>query len=207
MSDSPENDLQTFEIRPDPEHMSKPKNTPPPVKPPRVARQPAPPPAPEEPGAFETAFASMIDRHIASGNEVALNTIDFMQKYVDEMAPEKKVGNDEGAEKQQKFFRSLRSLIEKSSTEDFRRAWNIVLAFFWRYKKGALGEQYVNRFAEFWPPKDDSLTAYQRIVNLALVSSDPQQRNGVARRVNINKTMEVGFTETGRSNIITFYAS
>lgn len=156
---------------------------------------------------YEKEFDTLIDSGIEHGSNVTVRLIEFLQKYVEDMSPTRIVKDSWGAKRQQQFFQALHTAIEKSDPEEFNQNWMVVLSFFHRYKTGALGIRYVNRFAEFWPEQDDRLTAFQRIINLIILSEDPANRHLVTKRVSLTKTMEVGFTEAGRSNIVQFYSN
>ncbi|HXQ32681.1 MAG TPA: hypothetical protein VN843_01540 [Anaerolineales bacterium] len=154
---------------------------------------------------FIKAFDDLIARTLIIAPTPLKETIYFMQKYVIKMAPEQNNDSTTGASNQLLFFRTLKNLIERSTPETFNKSWNIVLSFFWRYKNGALGERYVNRFSEDWTMGDPNLTYFQRLINLCLVSANPSERLKVTKKVNVPKTVEAGFTPSGVQNILQFY--
>lgn len=182
-------------------HPSKPKVTPPRA----VVGTPIKPPDPVIESDYSKSFREMIERTLKTGSPLLVSTITFMQEYVVKMAPDQRNNGIPAADYQLSFFRILKSLIDKSAPEDFTKNWNVILAFFWNYKNGALGERYVNRFSEYWARGDLNLAYYQRLINLCLVSSDPNERANVTRIVNVSKTVESGYTPTGVQNILQFY--
>jgi len=157
---------------------------------------------------FTKDFNALIERSLALNDPLKTELITFMQQYVTDMAPGttmSKTGGIPGANYQLSFCRMLIKVIEKSPPEDFRRNWIIVLSFFWQYKKAALGERYINRFSEYWMKDDPNLTVFQRLMNLCLVSANPETRGQVLSRVDIVKTTSLVFTETGKQNVLLFY--
>lgn len=159
-----------------------------------------------EPDPFMVAFEAKL-KEAEKLNDVLTNELMlFMADYVLSMAPGVNIDLRAGAAKQKAFFKMLQKVIEKSTIDTFKTNWIIVLSYFWAYRRDkALGERYVNRFSEYWQNKDEDLTAYQRIVNLCLLSANPAERSKVLKQVDINKTLEIGFTEVGRNNVKTFY--
>lgn len=162
-----------------------------------------PPPPPEDP--YIKIFEEIINRASVNATDLLSSTIKFMEEYVVKMAPGVNNHGIPAADYQLQFFRILKAAIDKTPIEEFNKTWNIVLAFFWRYKEGALSPYHVNRFAENWNNGDRNLIAYQRIVNLCLISADPAERSKVNRRVNVPKTVESGFTPAGMQNILQYY--
>lgn len=178
-------------------------------------------PEPVLPSQFEKDFQNLIDRTISQGDPISLKILDFMDSYLKDMKPGSALTNFKmdasdkvttkrmgavAAQRQLKFFKSLMDVIENTPAEDFKKNWIIILSYFYRYKNEAFGERYVNRFAEFWDTNDDRLKAFQRLVNLITLSANPAERHLAIQRVNLPKTMELEFTESGRNNIGQFYA-
>lgn len=166
----------------------------------------------------EQVFDTLIDITIEEGSDLAVELVEFMQRYVVEMdvevAPpsgksdEKNLRRNEiFAKRQLRFFRTILAVVEKSDPEDFVKTWIVLIAFFRRYKNGALSVRKVFRFAEYWTENKDELIAYQRIVNLLLLSTDVEQRRNVSKNVDILKTTEFCFTDAGRSNIALYYTT
>lgn len=154
---------------------------------------------------FELEFEDMIRRYLKNGPESTITLINNIQKYVEVMDPKKQMSPVDGAKMQMGLWKTLSNVIEKTSNEEFRKNWVVVLSFFHRYRHGVFSPRYINRYAEEWPSNDDNLKAFQRLVNLIELSSNPNERSMILKRVNIHKTLEVGFSESGRTNLIQFY--
>ena len=156
----------------------------------------------------------MVEKVRASNDPLLLGFIEFMSGdekttmgYISAMDPKNiaPLAKIPGATMQKNFFLAMRKVIEKSPPGAFRKNWSVVLAYFYRYREGVLNERYVNRFSEYWQNKDPMVPVFQKLVNLCLVSRDPKDRQTAAKHVDINRTMEIGYSPTGESNIKQFY--
>ncbi len=158
----------------------------------------------------EDPFIKVFEDHIAKmlliDDKLLKTTIQFLKEYVVKMDPKQtEFDGEEGAKYQERFFFVLKNLIDKTSSENFSKYWNVVLSFFWRYRNGALGPRHVTRFPSYWNPSDTNLDVFNRLVNLCIVSSDPSKRGNTTKFTNVTKTIETGYTENGVKNILQFY--
>lgn len=140
-----------------------------------------------------------------NGTTTQKNLIAALDKYLDDMKPRKPIANNKGADTQHLFWKTLWSVIEHSSQEEFKSLWTIVLAYFDKFKNDAFNERYVYRFAEYWNANVDELSAYQRLLNLIHLTADPKQRTLGLKQVNVDKSLELIFSEQGRQKVLSFY--
>lgn len=128
---------------------------------------------------------------------------DTMAQYLSAMAPGKPMPAKTGAANQYTLYRLLTNVC--NMVEGFNPCWNELLNTFNENKKGALAERYVFRFAEELPGTKTDHDAFFRLLNLLIVTADPDTRKESMKKVSIYKTTQDGFTETARNNINQFY--
>lgn len=140
-----------------------------------------------------------------NGTITQKNLIAALDKYLEDLKPRKPVANNKGADTQYLFWKTLWSVIEHSGQDEFKSLWTIVLAYFDKFKNDAFNERYVYRFAEYWNANVDELTAFQRLLNLIHLTADPKQRSLGLKQVNVDKSLELMFSEQGRQKVLSFY--
>lgn len=128
-----------------------------------------------------------------------------LDQYRERMAPGKPVSDDDGAKYQYALWKTIQTTIDFSAVDEFKSLWALLLGYFNHYKKGALHDQYIYRFSEYWVYSLDDLDAFQRILNLILLTRDPSTREKGLRQQNFDRTLQLGLTEAGRQRLINFY--
>lgn len=152
-----------------------------------------------------TDFDKLLAELKLKGTSEEKSLIHTLETYVEKMAPGRPMNSTEGAQHQYTLWMALFNVIHNAPSSQFKSLWNIVLAFFKKHEKGALGECYYNRFSEMWKYDLRQLAAYQRLVNLISLTADPETRAVGLRQVNLDVTLSEGFSEDGRNRLIMFY--
>ena len=152
-----------------------------------------------------TTIQEYLDDIKVNGTVLQKNLIAALDKYLEDLKPRKPVTVDKGANIQYLFWKTLHSVIENSSQEEFKSLWTIVLAYFNLFKDDAFHERYVYRFAEYWAANEDELSAFQRLLNLIKLTADPKERALGLKQVNVEKSLELIFSEQGRQKLLNFY--
>jgi hypothetical protein len=132
--------------------------------------------------------------------------IDGFEKYISDMKPGTPMESDVGVLNQFYFWNIVHGTIEKTPREDFKKTWNLILGFFKEHEEGVFSDRYVFRFLEAWQWDTDSLTCYQRIVNLIKQTADPETRAVGVKQVDFGRTLEVLLTEEAKQKISSFYS-
>ena len=162
----------------------------------QVSRQPAP---------AVTSFEDKIRRIKMVGTLAEKTLVEQLETYAKQMAPGIPVQGDLGARIQYGLHRTLMSVIDNGG-EEFNNLWNIVLSYFFEYRKGVFDDYYVFRFAEYWGKTQEELNCFHRVLNLIMLSCDPKTRGqNVAKQVDFQRTMSQGFSDRARQNILRFY--
>lgn len=150
-------------------------------------------------------FEKTIEQLQASGTSAEKALISGLTSYMKNMAPGKPMDGDVGAAHQNQLWSLLANTINSAPEQEFRKLWSIILAFFNEYKNGVFHDRYIFRFSEYWRYNSDDLAGLQRILNVIKLTADPAERNAGLRQVDLNRSLEFGFTEEGRQRILSYY--
>ena len=150
---------------------------------------------------FEQLIASMEE----NGTEQQKHLIYSIKRYIDVMAPGVPTDGPVSVRHQYTLWKTISAVIEQSPAEEFKKLWNIILAYFHAYKDGVFHERYILRFSEYWHYNIDELNAFQRIINLIKLTADPETRAKSLREVSLSRSLAEGFSEAGRTRLLGFY--
>lgn len=126
-------------------------------------------------------------------------------EYVTTMHPKRPVEPAKMLRQQTALYRALTTAINRLEAEEFTTVWGWLLQQFSLYRKGVFAERYVFRgFEDIALPESDR-KAFQRLLNLIVLTADPKSRPIALRQVDMGKTLELGVTEPGRQRLHAFY--
>lgn len=149
-------------------------------------------------------FEGLVSKMRVNGTPSEVQLVTSLDSYIEAMKPGRPIEGTAGVTQQYKLWTTLYRVIEESSTQEFNKLWNVVVAYFREYQKGVFNGQYVNRFAEFWARGEDELYAFQQLTNLlSLAATD---RQNLPKLVSIHKVVEKKFSEVGRGRLINMYS-
>ena len=152
---------------------------------------------------FEISIEAMKARKIPEVSSLIVS----MEQYISAMAPGKSMTPENG-NRQQELLASALFGVLNTQGDTFKLCWSVALAYFNEYKTGVFNERYVYRFSEYWTKEVSILGTFQRLVNLMIVTADPETRAAASRQeVSIDKTLKVGFTDLARQNLLNFYGA
>lgn len=149
------------------------------------------------------AFQSLISNERNAGTVSAQNLISFLDAYVVQMAPGRATGAETVLKFQEGLHDSIVHVIERAPSTEFKRLWNILIAYFVEYKTQCFAPRYYGRGAKDWKRNPEQFTTLTSLINLLYVSSSDMKT--VNQNVNINSVMGQGFSEEGRGRVISFY--
>jgi hypothetical protein len=89
--------------------------------------------------------------------------------------------------------------------KEFNSCYSIILDFFKAYEKGAFGDRYVYRGAEFLTMQKDEIEAFQQMVNLIKITCESKSRKHALQQVNLERTLAKYFTEPARQKVVAYY--
>lgn len=147
--------------------------------------------------AVEKAFNSQVNTLRAFAQVFA--------EYADHLAPGKPVEDNVGGRLQYRLWTAFQTLINNTAPGEFKAVWNNVLAISLEHKAGVFNEYLMFRFTDQWQQAPDTLRAYNSLLNLILITADPNARQAALKQVNLDYALALGYTEQGRGNLINFY--
>ena len=152
-----------------------------------------------------SAFELMVQKIKTDGTAEQKRLILGIEQYMQRMTPGMQVDFNEGARHQHTLWKMIQGVIERAPQDQFKKMWSILLAYFEEHKDGVFGDRYVYRFSEFWHQGESELNAFQRIINVIKLTSNPQERELGLRQVDLNRSLDEVFTEQGRQRIMAYY--
>lgn len=160
----------------------------------------------------KTVFESKIEQFRQKGTEEQKRLISALDKYVQDTFPFEKNGvtprsisDAVGGNAQHMLFQAIFHVIERTNDEEFKKLWNIILAYFDNYGNTVFNGRWVYRWAYAWSWGEEKLDLFQRLINLLMITADPNTRRKSLRTVDISRTVEENLSEEGRNRVIAFY--
>lgn len=159
-----------------------------------------------------TDIGQFIEHKKHHGSKSHKDLIYTIEKYVSDMKPGKPLKFHEGATHQINLWKAISSLISHTSHDEFSALWGLLLLLVHVHKDGVFHDRYVFRFSHPdtnspSPWRDTDLTAFQRIMSIIKISADPETRHNTTKQVHLERSLEVGFTESDVQKLINFYTS
>lgn len=151
-----------------------------------------------------TEFETMIAKERKQGTITAQNLIAFLDKYVVVMKPKRPVTPTEIRQNQEGLVRTIRGLLETAPSLEFNRLWNLLVAYFREYRKGAFSPLYVNRGPEEWKRAPEDYNFLVNMTNLLMATAE----NGKAaakEHVDLEKTTKTGVSADARQRLVAYY--
>lgn len=131
-----------------------------------------------------------------------LQTID---DYIVTMRPGRPVDAGTINRQQISLHRALIKIINEVE-EGFDQTWAKVLQRFALHNAtGAFRETHVFRGIANLTLGPDSRQAFQRLINLCLLTADPQSRHLSVKQIDFKRTLEFDLTDAGRTKLLNFY--
>lgn len=150
-------------------------------------------------------FLSKVEEMKVSGTSAQKILIASIEKYLSDMAPGKQVEVNAGARSQYSLWKAISYVVETAPSEEFKKLWSILLAFFEEYKDKAFHDRYVFRFSEYWMWPLTELNGLHRIINIIKLTSNAKERTKGLKQVDLDRSLAEGFSDEARQKLISFY--
>lgn len=150
-------------------------------------------------------FESYIEAMKAAGNLGTKAFISFLDDYVTSMNPARRMTDDVGSQHQMRLWGYISTVVEKTSGEEFTTNWRILLAYANQHAAGVFNPRYVYRFSPAWTRGEDSLNAFNRIIDLVLMTANPATRAEKLRRVALDRALHTSVSPEASQRIVAFY--
>lgn len=132
--------------------------------------------------------------------QVIVNTVN---RYYTTLKPRTPVSIKDGAAAQIDLWRAIYNTINNST--NFKSDWTVWLNMFNHYKDSIFSIQYAFRFFEFMMLPMDQTSAFQRILNLLILTSSPTNRKEPLKGIDLERTLSVYFTDRNKNTVMNFY--
>jgi hypothetical protein len=152
-----------------------------------------------------TDFDRLMIKVRETGTGPQRKLVNDLNSYVENMKKGKPITPANGAMQQYALWATLRTVVENHHGDEFRSLWHIVLSFFHYYRDNVFSDRLVFRFADHWQRDKDQLKALQRLLDLIKITADPATRDENKKRVDMARSLEVGFSEEARSRVLQYY--
>lgn len=148
-------------------------------------------------------FSSLVATIRKTGTASAVTLVSFMETYVERMKPGKITPSSEIQHMQSGLYDQLINVIEFSPANEFKRLWNIAIAFVKQYGDSAFSPVYYSRGAKDWKRDPQQFTTLTNLLNLLQVSATDMET--LNEQVSVSAVMANGFSEEARGRMIGFY--
>lgn len=125
--------------------------------------------------------------------------------YIESMQPSLALDPKVGGQWQASLFNLIRTVLNNSDQEQFRREWNTILNVANREKDGVFHENYIMRFPQNWKLSDAEAALFRRLITVINMSADPQNRFNFGSTVRLDTVVQ-GLNETQTNNFLNFYS-
>lgn len=166
---------------------------------------PAPTPAPTQ--APAPAVSSGTPDTPANLSLLARSLCDVVVSYIAAVPPRTPIDPATLVQQQVYLYRAIAGMINKLEGEEFTQVWSWLLACFNVHRHGVFGERHVFRAMEEITLSPDDRKAFQRLLNLLILTCEATSRAYALRQIDMTKTLALGLTEPGRQRIHGFYGS
>ena len=140
-----------------------------------------------------------------SGNTNLMTILSTVDMYYSIMKPRMPITIAMGTDAQANLWRAILNTIRNNNT-NFSEAWNLWLNIFNHYNDSIFSITYAFRFFEYIKIPRDQIIAFQRILNLLILTANATNRKSVVtKQIDLERTMSVYFTEADRMKIMNFY--
>lgn len=160
-----------------------------------------------KPISSEPTIESLFETMRQSGTVYEKSVMASLDAYREKMAPGIPVNPDDGARQQYNLWKLFETVVESAPEQEFKKLWSVMLAYINGNISGVFNDRYVYRFADQWVWGLGELNAFQRLLNLAITTSNPATRQIDIRRVSVAKTLAEGFSEKAKERLNNYYQS
>lgn len=142
----------------------------------------------------------------ATGNAQAINAIEAIKTYMAAMAPGKPMNAVDGGHNQVLFYRTMQNVINLVE-RDFQLLFATILKLVADNSgsSGVFGPTYFVRWSATASLSPDDRKGFVRLCNLLMATAPVQGREQALRHVDMQRTLEFGFSEAGKKRVMAFY--
>ena len=140
----------------------------------------------------------------ASQNKHAIDCVDGLINYLNEMKPGKQMDEAVGSRHQLSLFRVFQFLVN-SESDDFNNTFAVVLKMVDDNIDGCFSPRYSHRFTNTMLCSATDVDGFNRFMNLLTTASAVKGRAQAIKQIDFTKTLQFGFNDSGRQRILSFF--
>ncbi len=160
----------------------------------------------ESPVQLSTGVTKLLNTLVDEGNEVSINTIKNLLTYLKQMAPSQMVEPVVGNKIQLDLYRVITYTINNESVSNFPLVYGLILKIVDEFSvKGAFAPTHVFRFVNETHTNKDEIKGFNALMNLLTTTASNVSRANSVKMIDFNRTLAIGFSEIGKSRILSFY--
>lgn len=127
-----------------------------------------------------------------------------LKEYLEKMAPGRSHAGKEGAITQVKFLRLIETILKLEGTE-FTLMYGTLLDTVNKNKGSAFSESYIYRYFDSLTISPSESAKFSKLMNLLLVTCDPDKRRASLRQVDVMATLETLKNDAITQRVVEFY--
>lgn len=154
--------------------------------------------------AASTGFKALVENEKQNGTVSAISFVAFFESYIKTMQPGRATSTAEVIRCQEGMLDNLTFVITTAPANEFKRLWNLAIAYFSEYKDSSLSPRYYGRGAKDWKRDPGQFLVLTSLVNLLEVSAT--DIDSVHSQVDVGAIADKGFSEEARGRLIGFYS-
>ena len=151
--------------------------------------------------AVTTDQLEKILKDVPAAHQIEINRI---LMYIGRMGPDRLIDLKAALVEQVALYRAIQNIINRQDTY-FTQLFTAVLFLFKEEYKGALGDRYRMRYMDNIALPEGDRKAFANITQMLLILSDPKSREIALKQVNMERALENGLTEEGRSRVLNYF--
>jgi hypothetical protein len=172
---------------------------------PAVIQQAAPANLAATPAVLDVAATPLQPDWVAELSPTAQVLKHAFDTYVTKMRPRAPVTADDIASNQATLARTLSTIINGLSGNDFHLMFNYVLQQFVQHADATFRPALVNRGMDVVALAPEALRLFQRLINMFSLLGDPATREVAHRQIDLSKTLAGPISEPGRQRVFQFF--
>lgn len=157
--------------------------------------------APVADNAATTNQLEKILKDVPAAHQIEINRI---LMYIGRMAPGREADLKVALTEQVGLYRAIQNIINRQETY-FTQLFSALLFLFKQEYNGALGDRYRMRFMDNIPLHAGDRKAFANITQMLCILADPKSREIALKQVNMERALENGLTEEGRTRVLNYF--
>ena len=140
-----------------------------------------------------------------NGSDAQKALVSSMETYLTKMAPGIQINPNDGVVRQYALWRAIKKVLENDPQTEFKGLWTILLAYVKANINGCFAHTHRYRFTERWTKSQSEFNGLNNILNLLVVTCEPEGRKNVNKEVQLKHALGEGLKDTARARVYAYY--